>query len=146
MFVLAKGKRIGSSAKFTIVNRDTESHQFELRFDPATCRWQFVAEVGDDNTDNQLYDLLNFLLDETPTWSGMATQLTAALTALDPTYSISPITLSRTLKSQSDFLWTRYGIVCNFTRNKDTRLVELSRDVIVVDCEAVTREPLCLPA
>lgn len=126
IFVLEKNKRIGNLAKLTIANRDTESHQFDLRFDSTNCRWQFVGEsgVGDDS---MLYDLLNFLLDETPSWTGTATQLCAALSVLDPTYSISPIALSKILKQQQEFLQSQHNIVCVFTRNKTSRLIELSR-------------------
>ena len=50
-----------------------------------------------------IFELLNCLLDGTPTWSGTATQLCAALTMLDPTYSISPVAIAKTLKSCQDF-------------------------------------------
>jgi hypothetical protein len=145
VFILEKNKRVGSAAKLTIANRDTESHQFELRFDKTSCRWQFIRETGDDNdTEDYLYELLNLLLDETPIWSGTATQLSATLTALDPAFTVSPIGLSRTLKSQQAFLLEQHKIDCRFTRNKTARIIELSRDVIVVDCENTKREPLGL--
>ena len=144
IFVLEKIKRAGDKAKLTIANRDTESHQFELRFDRVNCRWQFLGESDDEdeNFDNQLYELLNLLLDETPIWSGTATQLCAALSVLDPTYSISPIAISKILKNRQEFLRTQHGIECVFTRNKTARLIELSRDVIIVECENTKKEPL----
>ncbi len=126
VFVLEKNKRTGSMARLTIVNRDTESHQFDLRFDSTGCRWQFIGEAT-DNDDNILYDLLNFLLDETPVWSGTATQLSVSLTVLDTSYSISPVALAKTLKQQQEFLETQHKIVCRFMRNKSARLIELSR-------------------
>ncbi len=145
IFILEKNRRVGSAAKLTIANRDTESYQFEIRFDPENCRWQFVAETGgEENREETLYELLNTLLDETPVWSGTATQLRTALTVLDPAYSVSPIALSRTLKSHSEYLRTHYGIGCRFTRNKTARLIELSRDVIDAECEVTKSAPLAL--
>jgi hypothetical protein len=145
IFVLEKNRRTGDNARLTIANRDTESHEFELRFDNQNCRWQFVAETGKDtDPDDQLCELLIFLLDETFTWSGTSTQLCDALAALEPTFNLSPIALSKLLKSRQDFLRIQHCIECVFTRTKTARLIELSRDVIVVDCENVKPEPLRL--
>jgi hypothetical protein len=68
----------------------------------------------------------------------------SALTVLDPTFSISPIALSRTLKAHADTLRTRYGIDCRFTRHKTARLIELSRDIILTDCEVLRQDTLRL--
>ena len=97
IFVLEKNKRNGNAARLTIANRDTESHQFNLRFDRQDCRWYFVLEtyVDDDcGENNTLYLLMECLLDEAPTWRGTATQLCAALTALDREFFISTIGLA----------------------------------------------------
>jgi hypothetical protein len=83
---------------------------------------------------------------------GLAEQLAAfldthpltKLTVLDPTFRVSPIALSRMLKAHADYLRTRYGIDCRFTRHKTARLIELSRDIIVADCEAVRQDTLRL--
>ena len=147
IFVLEKNKRNGNAARLTIANRDTESHQFNIRFDRQDCRWYYVSETyadGDCGEDDTLYLLLECLLDEAPTWRGTATQLCATLAALDREFFISPIGLSKTLKNNQSFLKSKYGIECSFTRNKTTRLIELSRDVIVVDYETVEQEPLRL--
>ena len=142
VFVLEKKKRVDNRAKLTIANRDTKSHRFDLQFDCLDCRWQFIAETGDDDP---LYELLNCLLDDTPSWSGTATQLCAALIALDPAYSTPPVALSKTLKSQQGFLRSQYGIECAFTRCKTARIIELSRDLIVVDPDACTRPQAARP-
>ena len=145
IFVLEKKKRTSDKAKLTIANRDTEGYQFELRFDRLSCRWQFAGEISDDaDEEDQLYDLLNLLLDESHQWVGTATQLRSALAMLDPAFSFSPISLSKMLKARHEFLRTQHGIDCRFTRNKSARLIELSRDVIVVDYEVVSNEPLRL--
>jgi hypothetical protein len=145
IFVLEKKKRTGDKAKLTIANRDTESYQFELRFDRVNCRWQFVSDIGSEaDEEDYLYELLNLLLDETPDWRGTATQLCAALVVLDPAYSISPIALSKMLKSRQEFLRQQYKIECRFTRNKSARLIELSRDIIIVEYENPKGESLGL--
>jgi len=134
IFVLEKKKRTGDKAILTIANRDTESFQFELRFDRSNCRWQFISSVGrDSDEEDYLYELLNLLLDEAPVWHGTATELCISLSVLDPEFSISPIALSKILKARQDFLRTQHKIECRFTRNKTARLIELNRDVIVVD-------------
>ena len=141
IFVLEKNKRVGSKAKLTIANRDTESHQLELCFDKTDCRWQLVSESSESD-ETQLFDVLNFLLDEQPMWIGTATQLCATLAALDATFTTSPVALSKTLKQQQPFLESQHGIVCAFTRSKSARIIELSRDIVVTDCEIVDTPPL----
>ena len=143
IFVLEKNKRNGNAAQLTIANRDTESHQFNLRFDRQDCRWYFISETyADDDCgeDDTLYLMLECLLDESPTWRGTATQLCAALTALDREFFVSPIGLAKTLKNNQVLLKSKYGIDCYFTRNKTARLIELSRDIIIVDYETTEQE------
>ena len=143
IFVLEKNRRTSDRARLTIANRDTESHEFVLQFDKSNCRWQFVAESGnEDDEEDQLFELLNFLLDETPTWSGTATQLCAALGVLDPTFSTSPVALAKKLKSHQEFLREQHCIECVFARNKSARIIELTRDVIVVDYEIPNQQSL----
>ena len=78
IFVLEKKRRTGDTARLTIANRDTEGHQFTLRFNRSCCRWQFVSEDCDEpGAEDKLFEVLNFLLDEIPIWSGTATELNA---------------------------------------------------------------------
>jgi len=145
IFVLEKKKRNSDKAKLTIANRDTESHQFDLRFDRLSCRWLLVGEISDDaDEEDQLYELLDLLLDEAPVWKGTATKLRTALALFDPIFSISPIGLAKMLKARQEFMRVQHGIDCLFTRNKSARLIELSRDVIVVDCETINNDSLRL--
>ena len=85
IFVLEKKKRVGNKARLTIANRDTESFQFDLRFDIQSCRWLLIGETGadDDDEEEQLYELFNLLMDSAPVWKGTATQLCSALIILD---------------------------------------------------------------
>ena len=134
IFVLEKRNRNSDKAKLTIANRDTDSYQFDLWFDKSHCRWQLVGIISDDTDgENNLYELFDLLLDETPVWTGTATQLRENLMTLDPTFLISPIGLSKTLKNRQEFLRSHRGIECVFSRNKAMRLIELSRRDVVAD-------------
>jgi len=145
IFVLEKKKRNSDKAKLTIANRDTESHRFDLRFDRLSCRWLLVGEISDDaDEEDQLYELLDLLLEEATVWKGTATQLRTALALLDPMFSISPIGLAKMLKARQEFMRVQHGIDCRFTRSKSARLIELSRDIIIVDCEAISNDSLRL--
>ena len=140
VFVLEKHKRIGNAAKLTIANRDTESHLFELNFDKASCRWQFVSEAGDadrDSDDNYIFVLLDCLLDNSPAWSGTATQLCEELKLLDSEFSISPTVITRTLRSREKFLRLQCGVLCDFARNKSARIIKLERAAGEQNCENV---------
>ena len=129
IFVLEKKKRSDDVAKLTIANRDTEGYEFHLRFNRSCCRWENIALNGTEkNGDERFYEVLNFLLDEVTVWEGTATELSAELTVLDPAFSISPISLSRTLKQNQETLLDEHNILCDFTRNKTARRIELSRD------------------
>jgi len=89
-------------------------------------------------------ELLDLLLDEAPVWKGTATQLRTALALLDPIFSISPIGLAKMLKARQEFMRVQHGIDCRFTRNKSARLIELSSDIIIVDCETINNDSLRL--
>ena len=150
IFVLEKDKRVSYTAKLTIANRDTVSRQFELRFDKASCRWQFVEELRDEDEEDgeverELYEMLLILLDaENPTWKGTATDLYTDIILRNPMFMMSSIMVAKTLRRRRDFLLSEYGITCTFTRSKSTRLIELSRNVISADFEVLEDEPLRL--
>jgi len=134
IFVLNKKKRTDDNATLTIANRDTESFEFNLRFNKTNCRWLFISDAKvEDNEDEYLAELLNLLLDETPTWRGTATELVNALKMFDPAFSMSPIMLPKFLHSREEYLWERHRIECKFGRNRNARFIELSREIIVVD-------------
>jgi hypothetical protein len=127
--VLAKDKRTGSKAKFTISNRDTESFCFELRFDSETCLWDFIGNITEDNEDeNILCFLINdFLQDE---WIGTATELCNALKSHDDNFNLIPATIGKQLNNSTGLLKKDYGIifdreVCTKSRKIILRRIEL---------------------
>ena len=134
IFVLEKRKRIGDNAKLTIANRDTEGLQFKLAFDRLTCRWVLVSTVGDEiDEEDRFYELLHHLLDGNPAWVGTSTELSSELKSIDSSFSMSSVTLSKTLKARQEYLLSHHNILCTFTRTKNARLIELLRDTVVVD-------------
>jgi hypothetical protein len=145
IFVLEKKKRADDVAKLTIANRDTEGYEFHLRFDRSCCRWENIALTGaEKKIDERLYEVLNFLLDEVTAWTGTATELSAALNVLDPSFAISPIGLSKILHGNLEILREQHGIECVFDRSNRARTIELSRNVIVAECEVLKTAPLGL--
>ncbi len=147
VFVLEKYDRNGDMARLTIVNRDTESREFELRFDKQDCRWQFVGELrGNEDADDgaELAGALLLLLDKEPTWKGTAAQLHSALVGVAPEFGMSAIAVAKTLRCRQEYLRTEYGVVCTFTRNKTARLIELSCEKVSQDREVSETEQLRL--
>ncbi len=150
IFILEKNKRVSSAAKLTIANRDTESRQFELRFDKASCRWQFLEELRDEEEDDdvaerELFEVLLLLLDaEHPTWQGTASELYAEIIHRNPLFTMSSLVLAKTLHHRTEVLHAQYGITCIFTRSKAARLIKLSRNIIIADCDVVETETLRL--
>jgi hypothetical protein len=140
IFVLEKSKRTGSFAKLTIANRDTEGHQFKLQFDTGSCKWQLVKKMnsGDDSDENEdLFATLDYLLEKTPKWSGTATQFCTTLTHLNEELIISPVALGKILRERQEHLEKQHNIMCEFTRNKATRIIVLSKDIIIVESKLI---------
>ena len=126
-FVLSKDKRTSNKAKIIISNRDTESFSFELRFDPETCRWEFMgnnAESGGDDEDAFCFLLNDFLQNE---WSGTATELCNGLKNLDQSFNLVPATLGKQLNASIGLLKKDYGITYDPDRNGKTRTIFLNR-------------------
>jgi hypothetical protein len=125
-FVLSKDKRTSNKAKLIISNRDTESFCFELRFDPETCRWDFMgnsAEGGDDE-DAFCFLLNDFLQDE---WSGTATDLCNELKTLDANFSLNPTMISKQLNASIGLLKKDYGIAFERDRSNKAKRIFLRR-------------------
>jgi len=128
VLVLEKIKRNEGDAKLTICNRDTEGFCFDLRFDPEKCRWAFMCHHvggGDDETDGVICDVIDdFLRDE---WSGTATDLCVELSKLDATLNLTPVTLTKRLKSLSGLFRKDYGIAVDFARTHGGKHILLKR-------------------
>jgi hypothetical protein len=119
IFVMEKLRRTDSIATLTIANRDTESHEFDLRFDKQNCRWQYLEEVSDmgsDDDEDELFEMLMRLLnDENPTWKGTITELHLDLTYNNGTFYMPSIIMAKTLRHRQDYLLSNYGITCTLS-------------------------------
>ena len=126
VFVLIKDRRTGNSAKLTISNRDTESFCFELRFDPDTCRWDYMGNsaVGGDDDDALCFLLNEFLKED---WNGTATELCSELKRLNTDFSMSPAVISKQISAISASLKKDYGILFERDRNMKARRIFLQR-------------------
>jgi len=126
VFVLDKIKRIDNAATLTIANRDTKNFCFNLKFDTETCRWLFMGNYSDDESDEEF---LTNLVDDflTDNWSGTATELSLGLKNLDNSFDLNPATLTKQLKSQIDVFRQDCEIEITFERKRDSRQIILQR-------------------
>ena len=127
VFVLEKAKRTGDGAKLTIANRDTEGFCFSLRFDPDTCRWEFVGNSSDSDDDEDALIVLldDFLKDD---WSGTATELCEALTKQGGGFDLTPAILTKRLKALSGLFRKDFHILIDFERTRNSRRIFLRRE------------------
>ena len=126
LFVLEKVKRTGNAAKITIANRDTEGFCFDLRFDPDTCRWNFI---GNHTEEEDTEDMLAILIDDflQGEWSGTATELCAELKKLSDSFTLAPNTISKNLKAASGLFKNEFNIAVSFGRVSNKRGIILKR-------------------
>ena len=126
IFVLEKAKRTENGGKLTIANRDTEGFCFDLQFDSDSCRWSFVGNSTDGDSDDDIFVIMldDFLKDE---WSGTATELCGKLKKVDGSFDISPATLTKRLKAISSLLIKEFNISVNFERSRSSRRIILRR-------------------
>ena len=131
VLVLEKEKRVGSKAKLTIANRDTESHCFKLEFDPDKCRWLFMGE--DTGTTNAPYNdehfcslIVDFLKDK-DAWRGTATELHNELKAIENGFDTDPANVKKKLVAAEEYFKDELGISVEFDRNHKDKLIYLTR-------------------
>jgi hypothetical protein len=93
---------------------------------------------GDDSDENEdFFATLDYLLEKTPKWSGTATQLYTILTHLNEELIISPVALGKILRERQEHLEKQHSIMCEFTRNKATRIIVLSKNIIIVESKLI---------
>jgi len=131
VFVLEKDTRMGTDAKLTIANRDTEGFCFKLRFDPDNCKWLFIenfdAQAEKKAEQAEKDELLFLLVDEflKDEWCGTATELCAALKAIDPETEIAPNTITRKLEDNGFF--KENNIIVKRDRDSKNRAITIAR-------------------
>ncbi len=132
-------REITGKHKLTIANRDTEGFCFKLRFETEDCKWAFVGndgEVLEEKTEERDESLLliveEFLKDE---WSGTATELCEELKKIDPETKLMYRTITKKLKSNFSYFKENHIIIDFEGRNRDNRVIKLSRQSLVPQVE-----------
>lgn len=129
--ILHKGKRTSADAVLEVVGRDQPQMRLHLHFDPTHSFWQ-VAEVETEpfkEPPNPLLEILSGLVtEETPLWSGTATELAQCLSDMDSTQDFPPNWIVRTLNVQQETLLRKYGVRYGSRRVKDGKVIFLRRE------------------
>ena len=123
LYVLEKDSRTDNKAKLHVTGRDIEDMQLFLEFDRAASTWRFISFLREvEQSNEKLFAALKAL----GTFQGTATELAAALQALDGGLDLKPNSLTRTLKEQALTLEKRHGVAVRFTRTNNAKLISLS--------------------
>ena len=125
VFILEKTKRSSRSAKLTIANRDTEDFCFTLDFDRDKCQWSLVSMDSEIESEEGICILIDDFL--TDSWKGTATELSSELKNFSNDSDISPMSITRQIKSNSELFKSKYGISVRFERNRQCRVILLDR-------------------
>lgn len=126
VFVLEKSKRTSNEGKLTIANRDTETFCFTLGFNPDTCRWSITSKDGDADNEEPVCIMIDDFLQDI--WRGTATELCSELSKLSAENNLTPLSVTKLLKQNSEQLKSKYGIKVSFDRSSTNRLIFLERD------------------
>jgi len=126
VFVLEKSKRTSNNGKLTIANRDTENFCFTLSFNPDTCRWSIIDKDGDSDNEESICVIIDDFLQDI--WRGTATELCSELSAHISENGLTPLSVTKQLKRNSEQLQSKYGIRVSFDRNRENRIIILERD------------------
>ena len=125
VFVLEKTKSTSNNAKLTIANRDTESYCFALNFERENCRWILVSKDGDTDSEEAICILIDDFLNDS--WKGTATELSTELKKIDGSVDLSPLIITKQLKSNIELFESRYSITVRLERNRQSRIIMLDR-------------------
>jgi hypothetical protein len=123
LYVLEKDSRTDNKAKLHVTGRDIEDMQLFLEFDRAASTWRFISFLREAEQGNEK---LFAALKARGEFQGTATELVAALQALDSGLNLKPSGLTRTLKEQALTLEKTHGLAVQFSRTSNTRLISFS--------------------
>lgn len=126
VFVLEKSKRTSNEGKLTIANRDTETFCFTLSFNPDTCRWSITSKDGDADNEEPVCVMVDDFLQDI--WRGTATELCSELSKQTAGNNLTPLSVTKLLKQNSEQLKSKYNIKVSFDRSSTNRLIILERD------------------
>ena len=129
--ILYKDRRTNSDAVLEAVGRDQPQLRLHLSFDAAHLRWELL-EAGTElckEPSCPLVELVSRLVnEESPSWSGTATELVQCLSEMDSSRSFTPNWIVRTLNVQQDTLLRKYDIHYVSHRTKEGKALSLRWD------------------
>jgi len=125
MYVLEKEKRADNKATLHVTGRDIEDRQLLLEFDREMTVWQFLSYLSGEKGEDSLVTAVASFLKNGKAFDGTASELLEQLKQADGGLSCTPNALTRKLKEQALTLEKRHGILMDFSRKKDARLISL---------------------
>lgn len=126
--VLHKSNRTSSDAILEVTGRDQPQMRLRLHFDPAHLRWNLIeaeTELYQEPPDPLLETLSLLVTEESPSWTGTATELAQCLSAIDNSQNFSPNWIVRTLNAQQEVLLRNYSIHYRSRRTQSGKIIEL---------------------
>ncbi|MCL2579216.1 MAG: helicase RepA family protein [Oscillospiraceae bacterium] len=130
IYILQKARRANNEAVLHITGRDVSDTQLCLEFDREDCVWKFIGfESGAvEPLDERLLAAIEQIL-MGDSFTGTATELIAAMQAVDDSIEIQPNRLTRLLRDKVLTLQKR-GISFSDKRTNSARLLTLARTEI----------------
>jgi len=125
MYVLEKERRAENKATLHVTGRDIEDRQLLLEFDREMTVWQFLSYLSGEKGEDSLMTAVVSFLKNGKAFDGTASELLDSLKGVDGGLNCTPNALTRKLKEQALTLEKRHGILMDFQRKKDARLISL---------------------
>ncbi len=123
-FVMQKEKRTDNRAVLELAGRDQQDQKLLLDFDRDRCIWvlkQAETELWKEPEDPVLDAIANVLSEDSPIWSGTASELLQVLPEID----MQPNMITRKLNICAGKLLIDYGISYECSRNHSGRMIKL---------------------
>ena len=123
-FVMQKEKRTDNRAVLELAGRDQQDQKLLLDFDRDRCIWvlkQAETELWKEPEDPVLDAIANVLSEDSPIWSGTASELLQVLPEID----MQPNMITRKLNICAGKLLIDYGISYESSRNHSGRMIKL---------------------
>jgi RecA-family ATPase len=123
-FVVQKEKRTDRKAVLEVAGRDQPEQKLLLEFDGERCIWNLTkaeTELWKEPVDPVLESVARVVSEETPEWSGTASELLELL----PDVELPPNVLTRKLNIGTERLFVDYGIRYESTRGHSGRMIKL---------------------
>lgn len=124
-FILQKKKRTDAVATLSIVGRDQQDQELQLKFDQEHCLWRLIkaeTDVWKASPDPILTAVAKMVTPLMPEWSGKPSELMEQLSGID----MLPHHLSKHLNANTDRLFNDHGITYKNTRTHTGRVITLT--------------------